>query len=289
MRGRRVPGAAPMVFLAHRQRLWRAGTDRGPGLPPGVGRPVQLRQPGRVGGRVGAQRPFTALPGRAVDHVPQRRRRPVRATAHRCVPQLGVELHLTAGARRAVPSPTTPPWAWEGGYFEARIRYSPNQWAWPSFWLFSEGQDRELAQRRARRRHRSTASSTSSTAGGSTPRPGRVTTTTAPSTATPPPTARGAGRRPAVHLRRVAPGRHGPDPVARVVGPVDPAMDGTGQAHLHVDGIEIGCNPTFDTTNQPMVLNFTIQGNGQQVCTGCVPWPARRTSTWTSTGCAMQL
>ena len=45
--------------------------------------------------------------------------------------------------------------------------------------------------------------------------------------------------------------------------------DGTGQACTYVDGTEIGCFPTFDTTNQPMVLNFTIQGNGHRICTGC--------------------
>lgn len=27
--------------------------------------------------------------------------------------------------------------AWEGGYFEARIRYTDDPWAWPAFWLFS--------------------------------------------------------------------------------------------------------------------------------------------------------
>jgi hypothetical protein len=27
--------------------------------------------------------------------------------------------------------------AWQEGYFEARIRYSDNPWAWPAFWLFS--------------------------------------------------------------------------------------------------------------------------------------------------------
>jgi hypothetical protein len=27
--------------------------------------------------------------------------------------------------------------AWEQGYFEARIRYTDNNWSWPAFWLFS--------------------------------------------------------------------------------------------------------------------------------------------------------
>ena len=27
--------------------------------------------------------------------------------------------------------------AWQEGYFEARLRYSDNRWAWPGFWLFS--------------------------------------------------------------------------------------------------------------------------------------------------------
>lgn len=27
--------------------------------------------------------------------------------------------------------------AWEEGYFEARVRYTDNPWAWPAFWLFS--------------------------------------------------------------------------------------------------------------------------------------------------------
>lgn len=31
------------------------------------------------------------------------------------------------------------PWAqsWQNGYFEARIRFTGNDWAWPAFWMFS--------------------------------------------------------------------------------------------------------------------------------------------------------
>jgi len=179
----------------------------------------------------------------------------------------------TAGPRRASPEPNyTAPRAWEGGYFEARIRYSPNQWAWPSFWLFS-----------------------------------RAKTENWPNVVCPPWAPLNSefdildsGRfdtstwtrdhyHGAIHRNTPANGTwcgvadqqytfaesrlQGMDLTQWHVwsGRWIQRWDGTGQACTYVDGIEIGCAPTFDTTNQPMVVNFTIQGNGQRVCAGCVP------------------
>lgn len=44
----------------------------------------------------------------------------------------------TTGPRRPSPEPNFPnARAWQEGYFEARIRFTDNPWVWPAFWLFS--------------------------------------------------------------------------------------------------------------------------------------------------------
>jgi beta-glucanase (GH16 family) len=46
--------------------------------------------------------------------------------------------HVTSLGQRRTTEPSYPDaMAWEEGYFEARIRYSASEWAWPAFWLFS--------------------------------------------------------------------------------------------------------------------------------------------------------
>lgn len=184
----------------------------------------------------------------------------------------------TAGPRRDTPEPNYPRMeSWEGGYFEARLRYSANEWTWPAFWLF-----------------------------------GRAKTEHWPTTVCPPYAPLNAewdildsGRFDASPWTRDhyhgAVHRNTPAGAANGVwcgvadqqrlypeAPLDgmdltqwhvwsgrwiQRWDGTGQMCNYVDGIEIGCQETYDSTNQPMVLNLSVHGNGQVVCTGCVPPP----------------
>lgn len=48
--------------------------------------------------------------------------------------------------------------------------------------------------------------------------------------------------------------------------------DGTGQMCVYLDEALIECEPTYDATAQPMVLNFGINVN--PTCNGCPPRPA---------------
>lgn len=179
----------------------------------------------------------------------------------------------TAGPRRADVEPNYPQMkSWRGGYFEARIRYSPNQWAWPTFWMFSASKTENW--------------------------PVRVCPPLAPLVAewdivdsgrfddTP-------WARDHYHggLHRNTPYQGdwcGVPDQQRVYG--DTRLDGmdltqwhtwagywtrqgdgTGRMCTYVDGNEIGCHPTYDTTDQPMVMNLAILNNGHTQCEGCVP------------------
>jgi hypothetical protein len=180
----------------------------------------------------------------------------------------------TAGTRRASPEPNYPDMkAWQGGYFEARIRYTANEWVWPTFWLFSRQKTENW--------------------------PNRVC----------PPAAKlvsewdilDSGRFNVNHawardhyhgaLHRNTPYQGNWCGVAddqriyteeRLAG-MDLTQwhvwagrwiqrwDGTGQMCNYVDDIEIGCHETYDTTSQPMVVNLAILNNGHLLCTGCAP------------------
>jgi hypothetical protein len=179
----------------------------------------------------------------------------------------------TAGPRRDIGEPSYPQArAWQGGYFEARLRYTANEWAWPAFWLFSHQKVENW-----------------------------------PLIVCPPNQALvsewdilDSGRwdgeawsRDHYHgaLHRNTPW-NGPwcgieddqrvwseDPLAGVdltqwhvwSGRWTERWDGTGEVCIYVDQWPIGCHPTYDSTSQPMVMNLDIKHNGNILCDGCPP------------------
>jgi hypothetical protein len=179
----------------------------------------------------------------------------------------------TAGTRRADPEPNYPnAKAWLGGYFEARIRYSPNEWAWPTFWLFSQQKTENWPMVVCPPVARLVAEWDIVDSG-------RFTTE--------------AWTRDHYHgaLHRNTPYQGAwcgvPDEQhiyddARLQG-MDLTQwhtwggywarrwDGGGTMCTYVDDIEIGCHDTFDTTDQPMVMNLAILNNGHLRCDGCTP------------------
>ena len=171
----------------------------------------------------------------------------------------------TAGVRRQSPEPNYPnARSWQGGYFEARLRYTSNEWAWPAFWLFSHDKSENW--------------------------PDVVC----------PPAAELVGEWDILDSGRFdaepwAPDHYhggihkntpynGPwcevedeqrlyseDPLAGMdltqwhtwAGRWIEHPDGTGEMCVYVDAIEIGCHPTFpESAQQPLVVNLDIKHNG---------------------------
>lgn len=179
----------------------------------------------------------------------------------------------TAGPRRADVEPNYPDMkSWEGGYFEARIRYSPNEWTWPTFWMFSASKTENW--------------------------PVEVCPPSAPLVAEWDILDSGSFDDTPWARDHYHGGLHSNTPYEgdwcgvpdeqRVYsdagldgmdltqwhtwgGYWTQTADGGGEMCVYVDGLEIGCYPTFDSTNQPMVLNLAILNNAQAGCEGCLP------------------
>ena len=159
--------------------------------------------------------------------------------------------------------------AWEQGYFEARIRYTDDPWAWPALWLFSmskteawpgedcrqlngewnimengvdnTGGDRPASHWNVSVLHRNTTDNTDDGYCG-TPDETRTAVHEFPDT-------------------RLADwhtwgGRWLADELC-----------------TYLDGVEIQCMAPFDSTSQPMHLVFTMQYLNR--CDGCPPRPRR--------------
>ena len=142
MRGRRVLGwAASIVILAAAGGCAEPAPIEGRGYTQVWADQFNYALAGRDGPGVGAARALHLAADGVVGDLPHRgeRGKYVRLLtgAFRNWEWTYISTAGPAGVRALSPT-TRGTRAWEGGYFEARIRYSPNQWAWPSFWLFSE-------------------------------------------------------------------------------------------------------------------------------------------------------
>jgi beta-glucanase (GH16 family) len=176
--------------------------------------------------------------------------------------------HISSSGPRQESDPSYPAaLAWEEGYFEARIRYTDDPWAWPAFWLFSMAKteawpnedcsvlnaewdimenglnnssgDRPASHSFATVLHRNTTDNTANGYCGV------------------PDTTRSHHEQfPDTNLSNwhTWAGRWTEDEVC-----------------TYLDDVEIACLATFDTTAQPMKLVFTIQY--ARNCGGCPPRP----------------
>ncbi len=181
----------------------------------------------------------------------------------------------TTGARRSSPEPNYPDaQAWRTGYFEARVRYTSNQWSWPAFWLFSMAKMETWPQ-----------------TGSAVCPPHRPLISEFDIL--------DSGRWDAAHAWHTdhyhgavhsntpvdLDGDGDGDPWCGVAntqltygeGPLDGIdltqwhvwsgrwtenADGSGEMCTYMDDIEIGCHPTFPSARQPMAINFDINHNG---------------------------
>lgn len=158
--------------------------------------------------------------------------------------------------------------AWKEGYFEARVRYADNPWAWPAFWMYSASTAEAWPGQDCRR----LTSEWDIMENG---------------------IANQLGERPADHWNVSVIHRNTTDGTSDgYCGRVDetrvfqrefPDVD-LNDWHVwagrwegdelctYLDDVELQCMDAYDTTAQPMHLVFTIQYLG--ACSGCGPRPA---------------
>lgn len=162
--------------------------------------------------------------------------------------------------------------AWEQGYFEARLRFTDDPWAWPAFWLFSMAKTEAWPE--------VICPPTGEYTSEWDMMEGGLNNTD--------------GTRPAsrstysVLHRNTEAGSSGPwcgvEDTSASIHHLSPTVNladwhtwgglwTEDQVCLYLDDAQIGCLPTYDTTAQPMHLIFTINFAG--LCGSCPPKPAQ--------------
>lgn len=158
--------------------------------------------------------------------------------------------------------------AWEEGYFEARIRFTDNPWAWPAFWLFSMAKSEAWPGEDCTRLN----SEWDIMENGIGNEDG-----------TRPPSESYYG---VIHRNTTDNTPDGycglPDEsrsVQRSYSDINLSEWHTwagrwtdNELCSYLDDVEIGCMATYDTTAQPMHLTFSLSFQG--ICGGCPPRPS---------------
>jgi hypothetical protein len=174
----------------------------------------------------------------------------------------------STGPRRPDAEPSYPAArAWQEGYFEARLRYTNDPWSWPAFWLFSQAKSEAWPGEHCARM----TSEWDIMENGVENGPGR----------------RPAGSWYFTALHRnttdhTSDGWCGQSDEERRFAREYPGVDLSGwhtwgarwtteELCTYLDGAQIQCMPTYETTAQPMHLTFTMQYLGR--CDGCPPRP----------------
>jgi beta-glucanase (GH16 family) len=162
--------------------------------------------------------------------------------------------------------------SWQEGYFEARLRFTDDPWAWPAFWLFSMAKTEAWPQIICPPIGQYT-SEWDMMEGGLNNVDGSQ------------PAARSTH---SVLHRNTRNGSGGPwcgvEDTSASIHHVSPAVNladwhtwgglwTEDEVCLYLDDALIGCLPTYDTTAQPMHLIFTINFAG--LCGDCPPKPAQ--------------
>jgi hypothetical protein len=157
--------------------------------------------------------------------------------------------------------------AWQHGYFEARLRYTDNPWAWPAFWMFSMAKTNAWPGEDCRHLN----SEWDIMENGAQHVDGSHPATHWSFTALHRNTSDGT-----------ADGYCGIPDVQRTYGELHPEKDlsdwHTWSGHwtaeelcTYLDGVELKCMPPYDSTHQPMHLVLSIDYLHR--CTGCPPKP----------------
>jgi hypothetical protein len=157
-------------------------------------------------------------------------------------------------------------WAWEEGYFEARIRYTDNPWSWPSFWLYSMAKSEAWPGEECSRLTAEWNIMENGVQNGDGTRPARSWYFTALHRNTTDNTPDGYCGQPDTQ-RTFSVRSNGSDLSGWHIWAGRWTAD---ELCTYVDGLQIQCMAPYDTTAQPMHLAFTIQYLRE--CAGC---PAR--------------
>ena len=158
--------------------------------------------------------------------------------------------------------------AWEEGYFEARLRYTDDPWAWPAFWLFSMAKTEAWPGENCRTLNAEWDIMENGVGNREGTRPASAWFVSV------------------LHRNTTDNTDDGYCGIPDETRPVSQHFPDTDLSDWHtwagrwtaremctyLDGVEIDCVQPFDTTDQPMHIVFTIQYLG--TCGGCPPRPA---------------
>ena len=162
--------------------------------------------------------------------------------------------------------------SWQEGYFEARLRFTDDPWAWPAFWLFSMAKSEAWPQTICPPVGQYTSEWDIMEGGLNNADGSRPASRSTHS----------------VLHRNTENGSAGPwcglADETRSVHHVSPSVNladwhtwgglwTEDEVCLYLDDALVGCLPTYDTTAQPMHLIFTINYHG--LCGGCPAKPAQ--------------
>ncbi len=158
--------------------------------------------------------------------------------------------------------------AWEEGYFEARIRYSNNPWAWPAFWLFSMAKSEAWPDENCSRLNAEWDIMENGVGNADGDRPGsrwNVSVIHRNTTDNTPDGYCGQGDQTRTFTQEF------PDTVLSDWH-VWAGRWTAGQLCTYLDNVEIQCMEPYDSTAQPMHIVFTMLYLGE--CNGCPPRPS---------------
>jgi hypothetical protein len=162
--------------------------------------------------------------------------------------------------------------SWQYGYFEARLRFTDNAWSWPIFWMFSMAKTEAWPQEICPPSGELTSEWNIMEGGlnngdGSFPASRSVHSVLHRNT-------RNGSAGPWCDIADATRFDHHVSPDVNLAGwHVWSGLWTEDEVCLYLDNEEIGCEPPYDTTHQPMHIIFSINDHG--MCGGCPPRPAQ--------------
>ena len=178
----------------------------------------------------------------------------------------------TTGPRRSQEPNFPGARSWQYGYFEARLRFTDNPWSWPVFWMFSMAKTEAWPQEICPPSGELT-SEWNIMEGGLNNRDGSFPASRSVHSVLHRNTRNGSAG-PWCDIADTTTSHHHVSSGVNLSGwHVWGGLWTEGEVCLYLDDEEIGCEPTYDTTHQPMHIILSINDHG--MCGNCPAKPAQ--------------